>query len=48
MLTGLGALPGALVVRRGGTREFDADQASTVKTAYGEALRLQKVASEDG
>lgn len=72
MLTGLGALPGALVVmdagiateanlawlaehgyrylvvRRGGTRAFDADQAITIKTAGGEALRLQKVASEDG
>jgi len=37
-----------LVVRRGGTREFDADQAITIETAGGEALRLQKVASEDG
>jgi hypothetical protein len=72
MLTGLGALPGALVVmdagiateanlvwlaehgyrylvvRRGGTRQFDATQAVAIETAGGETLRLHKEASEDG
>jgi len=72
MLSGLGALPGALVimdagiateanlawlgehgyrylaVRRGGARQFDAAEAMTIETAGGDAVRLQKVASEDG
>ncbi len=37
-----------LVVRRGGTRQFDATQAVTIETAGGEPLRLQKELSKDG
>ena len=37
-----------LVVRRGGTRQFDATQAVAIETAGGETLRLHKVPSEDG
>lgn len=72
MLTGLNALPGALVimdagiateanlawlvargyrylvVRRGGTRQFDTARAVSIETAGGEALQLQKEMSEDG
>lgn len=72
MLTGLSALPGALVimdagiateanlawlvargyrylvVRRGGTRQFDTARAVSIETAGGEALQLQKEMSEDG
>jgi hypothetical protein len=37
-----------LVVRRGGTRQFDETQAVTIETADEQPLRLQKVLSEDG
>lgn len=37
-----------LVVRRGGQRQFRADQAVDIKTAAGQTLRLQKEPSEDG
>ncbi len=37
-----------LVVRRGGCRQFDADQALAIETAGGQTLRLQKTLSEDG
>ena len=37
-----------LVVRRGGSRQFDETQAVTIETADEQALRLQKVLSEDG
>jgi len=37
-----------LVVRRGGARQFDAEQAVSIETAGGETLRLQKEISEDG
>lgn len=37
-----------LVVRRSGTRQFDATRAVAIDTAGGETLRLQKVPSEDG
>lgn len=37
-----------LVVKRGGAREFDADQAVSVETAGGELVRVQKQLSEDG
>lgn len=37
-----------LVVRRGGTRQFDESRAITIETAGGEPLLLQKVVREDG
>ncbi|MEF8732813.1 MAG: IS1634 family transposase [Candidatus Accumulibacter meliphilus] len=37
-----------LVVRRGGTRQFDETQAITIETADEQPLRLQKTLSEDG
>ena len=37
-----------LVVRRGGARQFDAQQSVATQTASGETVRLQKVMSEDG
>ena len=37
-----------LVVRRGGPRQFVADQAVAIETAGGQTLRLQKEFSEDG
>jgi transposase len=37
-----------LVVRRGGSRQFDANQSVQTQTASGETVRLQKVMSEDG
>lgn len=37
-----------LVVRRGGARQFDADQSVATQTASGETVRLQKIISEDG
>lgn len=37
-----------LVVRRGGSRQFDDRQAVAIETAGGETLRLQKEMSEDG
>ena len=37
-----------LVVRRGGTRQFDNDQSVAIETASGETVRLQKESSEDG
>jgi transposase len=37
-----------LVVRRGGTRQFDDAHAVSIETAGGETLRLQKEVSEDG
>ncbi|WP_291863792.1 IS1634 family transposase, partial [Accumulibacter sp.] len=37
-----------LVVRRGGTRQFDETQAVTIETADEQPLRLQKALSEDG
>ena len=37
-----------LVVRRGGTRQFDADAAVAIETAGGETVHLQKESSADG
>ena len=37
-----------LVVRRGGTRQFDEARALAIETARGDPLRLQKELSEDG
>jgi len=37
-----------LVVRRGGTRQFDAAQSVGTQTAGGDAVRLQKIISADG
>jgi transposase len=37
-----------LVVRRGGSREFDAQQSVSTQTMGGETVRLQKVLSADG
>lgn len=37
-----------LVVRRGGTRQFDGAQSVATQTASGETVRLHKVMSEDG
>ena len=37
-----------LVVRRGGQRQFEAEQAVTIETAGGQTLRLQKQLSADG
>ena len=37
-----------LVVRRGGTRQFDAAQSVSTQTAGGDAVRLQKIISADG
>jgi transposase len=37
-----------LVVKRGGTRQFDEDHAVPIETAAGELVRIQKVISEDG
>ena len=37
-----------LVVKRGGSRQFDGDGAVTIETASGEQVRLQKQLSEDG
>ena len=37
-----------LVVRRGGTRQFDASQAQAILTAGGETVKLQKLTSADG
>lgn len=37
-----------LVVRRGGSRQFDDRQALAIETAGGQTLRLQKALSEDG
>ncbi len=37
-----------LVVRRGGTRQFDADAAVSIETAGGETVHLQKESSADG
>jgi transposase len=37
-----------LVVRRGGTRQFDDARAVAIETAGGETLRIQKEVSEDG
>lgn len=37
-----------LVVRRGGTRQFDVAQSVATQTASGETVRLHKVISEDG
>lgn len=37
-----------LVVKRGGERQFDADQAVSVETAGGELVRVQKEVSADG
>lgn len=37
-----------LVVKRGGTRQFDGDHAISIETASGEVVRIQKQVSEDG
>ncbi len=37
-----------LVVRRGGSRQFNAEQALAIETAGGQTVRLQKTLSEDG
>lgn len=37
-----------LVVRRGGTRQFDENQSVEIETAGGETIRLQKELSKDG